>query len=818
MKKKIALAALGALFSAGLVATPPVLAAGKGKAEEVTPVSGVHNLDGPLSKRQRERKTKALQNLISGGNQAASSQVARVAPNEYVELAREKTERVFVIIAEFGDARHINPIFADGGSNAVKFTGPAHNEIPQPDRVVDNSTLWQADYNKAHYENMYFKRMAAYFEQQSSGRYSIQGKVAEWVKVPFNEARYGRNICGGIVCNNTWFLIRDAMAFWTQGQLASGKTMAEIQAYLAEFDIWDRYDFDNDGNFNERDGYIDHFQIVHAGGDEASGDPTYGTDAIWSHRWYAQVTPFGAGGPTGYGAFGGVNAGSGGPSGGLVIPNNPTDTWVGDYTIQPENGGLGVFVHEYMHDLSLPDLYDTSGNTGGAENSVGFWSLMSSGANIGNGGPNGIGDNPTDLLAWEKLQVGWLGCDACPGGKFYEVATAGVRSDHKLGPNDAATKEAQAIIVNLPDKEVTSTIGTPFAGAQFYYSGAGDDLDQFMTKTLTVPAAASLSAQVRYAIEEDFDYAYLVARPVGTVAWTPIATSVSRTTDPNGQNLGNGITGSSAGAWVPLTADLSSLAGQNVELGFRYRTDPAATEAGISIDEIAITGQPTDGAEGPSTFTLNGFISSTGTEVKKYLNAYIAENRQYDNYDASLATAYNFGFLNTLPDFVENFRYQDGMLITYWDTSQPDNNVGVHPGEGLILPVDAHPTFHHYADGQLLRPRILSFDSTFGLERTDEITVNKNGQPTVIASQKAAKRFNDLNDYWFATDGDVHVGRYQPDWVGVKVPKTGTTITVKKRNRQGSLDVRVDVAKNKTEDDKEKAENDDTEPKDEKRR
>ena len=51
--------------------------------------------------------------------------------------------------------------------------------------------------------------------------------------------------------------------------------------------------------------------------------------------------------------------------------------WVDDYTVQPENGGLSVFAHEYAHDLGLPDLYDTSGNSGGAENSVGFWSLMS---------------------------------------------------------------------------------------------------------------------------------------------------------------------------------------------------------------------------------------------------------------------------------------------------------------------------------------------------------------------------------------------------------------------------------------------------------
>ena len=94
----------------------------------------------------------------------------------------------------------------------------------------------------------------------------------------------------------------------------------------------------------------------------------YGSDAIWSHRWYANLQDKGPGG------LPGVNVGS---NAGLVessqVPNNPTGVWVGDYTVQPEDGGLGVFAHEFGHDLGLPDLYDTSGNTGGAENSTGFW-------------------------------------------------------------------------------------------------------------------------------------------------------------------------------------------------------------------------------------------------------------------------------------------------------------------------------------------------------------------------------------------------------------------------------------------------------------
>ena len=43
---------------------------------------------------------------------------------------------------------------------------------------------------------MYFNRMAEYYETQSSGRYSVEGDVTEWVKVPYNQALYGRGFCG----------------------------------------------------------------------------------------------------------------------------------------------------------------------------------------------------------------------------------------------------------------------------------------------------------------------------------------------------------------------------------------------------------------------------------------------------------------------------------------------------------------------------------------------------------------------------------------------------------------------------------------------
>ncbi len=620
-------------------------------------VGYAHNIDSSLSTKRKELRQQAVEMKLAGKVKPGQN-VVKIAPGQFVELGREKTDKIFVLITEFGNTRH--PTYPDGVASvtspaAVEPDGPLHNKIWQPDRAIDNTTIWQPDFNSAHYKDMYFNRMAKYYESQSSGRYSVNGDVTEWVKVPYNEARYGRDACGGITCSNTWWLISHGMTQWVADQLASGKTMQQVTDYLKTFDQWDRYDHDGDGNFDEPDGYIDHFQIVHAGGDQAAGDPQQNADAIWSHRWYVQQNPIGSVGPTVGGEvvpFGGINVGTAatlagtGLSTGVTLPSNPTGIWVGDYTIQPENGGLGVFAHEYGHDLDLPDLYDTSGNTGGAENSTGFWTLMSSGANIGDGGPDGIGDDPTDMGAWEKFMLGWM--DPQGGkGAFYEVAQAGKKSEHKLGPANTATKQAQAVFVVLPDKKVDFQIGAPFAGSNYYYSGNGNGLDNFMTKSVTLPANSTLTAKVRYDIEEDWDYAYVVVSTNGGSNWTAVPTNLSRTTNPNGQNFGQGITGSSGGAWVDLTANLAGFSG-NVMIGFRYWTDIAVAELGLSIDDISIAGGAVDGAEAAGGWTFNpttGFHVTSGTEPQSFFNAYVLENRGYRGYDTSLKTAYNFGFL-----------------------------------------------------------------------------------------------------------------------------------------------------------------------------
>ena len=706
------------------------------------------NPSHPLGDAQSALKQKGFEAKING---KTSGPVKEVAKGQFVELERQGEDTIWTVLGQFGNS--ISPTY--GGT-----AGPQRNQIPQPDRSVDNTTIWAPDFNQGYYTNMLFSdapgavSMRNFYIEQSSNRYTVNGTVEDWGQVPFNEAYYGSNYCGGIVCARTWLFVRDSVNAWYNGQIAAGKTPAEINAYLAQYDVWDRYDYDGDGNFNEPDGYIDHFQAVHAGEGEETGGGAQGTDAIWSHRWYAFYNNIGFTGPA-FNKYGGVQVGG-------------SNLWIGDYTVEPENGGVGVFAHEFGHDLGLPDLYDTSGNTGGAENSVGFWSLYASGSYGNTGVPaEGIGSKPVPMSAYEKIYLGWSN---------YALVDYGQSASLKLGPANANTKQAQQLVVLLPDKKVDFPVGDPYAGSFFYFSGSGNNLDNRMTRSVTLPGGAvSLNAKVKYDIELDWDYAYL------TVNGNPVATNLSTGTNPNGQNFGNGITGSSAGNWINLTADLSAFAGQTVTLGFRYWTDGAVANPGFFVDEIAVTGQPVDGGETDPGWTYGGFVRTGSVVTRSFFNAYFAEYRTYRGYDDSLRTGpYNFGFGNTMPNWVEHFPYQDGLLVWYYDTSFADNNVGDNCAGGrcggLFLPVDAHPNLLLRPDNGLVwRPRMQSYDSTFGLDKTDQICLHVNTTYVqCYGGLPGNPKFDDMQSYWVAPNPAIgHLG-----WASVPVPHTGTTIRV----------------------------------------
>ncbi|MCQ1987180.1 MULTISPECIES: immune inhibitor A domain-containing protein [unclassified Arthrobacter] len=544
----------------------------------------------PAADERRQLNQQAIEKVLRSEapvQTRGGSKAVQVAPGQWAEYGLEDSDQILSFLIDFGT--QVDPRFPTAPA------GPQHNQIPEPNRAVDNSTYWEPDFDRQHYLDMFFdpqgESLKTLYEEMSSGRYTVDGDVSDWVTVPYNSASYGETESQQDMTR----FVQDAADAWYEAQIAAGKTAADIDAYLAGFDQWDRYDYNNNGNFDEPDGYIDHFQAIHAGEGEEAGAPT---STIWSHRWSVGQAGAGTQGPA-TNPFGGIRIGD-------------SKVWIRDYTTEPENGGLGVFAHEYAHDLGLPDLYDTSGG----ENSTGFWTLMSSGSWLGHG--NGtIGTTPNHMGAWEKLQLGWLD---------YDTAAAGTKSTHKLGPAFHATKKQQALVVTLPRDAA-----------------------------------------------------------------------------------GNG----------------------------RY---------------------------------------------------YIAENRQYMGYDDTLRTGpYNFGWAVSAPDRVEHYPYQDGLLVTYWNAGQRNNNTQQHPGAGLILPVDAHPQTLRWSDGTIARNRIQSFDATFGKEATDPILLHREtatGMTTLQApSRPGVQVFDDTNPNAYYDPANPQAS--------VVVAGTGTKITVVNSNPKGMMTVRV---------------------------
>ena len=179
-----------------------------------------------------------------------------------------------------------------------------------------------------------------------------------------------------------------------------------------------------------------------------------------------------------------------------------------------------MFAHEFGHDLGLPDLYDTSGNIGGAENSTGFWTLyLQRFVRLDRQPADGIGSKPIDMSALEKIQLGWSN---------YALVDYRQKASIKLGPAEANTKQAQQLVVLLPDKNVDFNVGSPQAGTYFWHSGSGNNLDSSMTRSFALPAGSTaFSASVNYDTEKDFDYFYLRVSDDNGAHWTQLPTNLS---------------------------------------------------------------------------------------------------------------------------------------------------------------------------------------------------------------------------------------------------------------------------------------------------
>jgi immune inhibitor A len=599
------------------------------------------------------------------------------------------------------------------------LSGPLHNNLEDPATVgigSDNNTFWVEDFNTDHYDSLLYSTegitervrpdlmgpdgapgidisgftMKNMYLEMSKGAYDITGDTIGWIELPHSEAYYGADTCAAGRASDVGHPdnVRGAaqMVVDAVDIIAANNPDFPWETY----DVEDQGDIDGDGNFFEPDGVIDHFVIVHAGAGEEGGGGEQGVYAVWSHSSAVDI------------AAGGYDI----PGAGLKVFN---------YIAQPEDAGVGVFAHEYGHDLGLPDLYDVIGQQG---TSIEFWDLMNTGSHSG---PI-FQSMPAHMGLWDKFVLGWANPEILNPGDDPRMVQLGQTSRTPVGTKDG-------IRVNLPNK--TINLAEAHSGSSMWWSNSDQNwADVKITRTLDVPADGDVRFWMwnNYVIEFDqagvWDAGFVEVSTDGGSTWAQLVVHdetgavVTTNLDGNGRlhdygDLENALSGSSDG-WRHDYVDLTPYYDQSIQLRLRYATDAGFLERGWFADDFELTqdGTPlwSDDVEGGAngwTATTGSFDGGSGagwvtsSGQFSFAQYYLAEWRNLDGFDQGLAYTYDSDYLrfDNGEWSVQRVPYNaPGMLVWYRDIqygnfNQTTANLTALPSGGAkggLLIVDSH--------------------------------------------------------------------------------------------------------------------------------
>ena len=128
-------------------------------------------------------------------------------------------------------------------------------------------------------------------------------------------------------------------------------------------------------------------------------------------------------------------------------------------------------------------------------------------------------------------------------------------------------------------------------GEGCWWSNNGDAISSTLTRPLDLRQAQrpNLTYQVWFAIEEDWDYAYLEVSENGGLTWQILETPLTSSDDPLDVAFGPGYTGATGG-WRDESVPLDAWAGQEILLRFHYVTDVSANDHGLCVRNLAVSG------------------------------------------------------------------------------------------------------------------------------------------------------------------------------------------------------------------------------------
>ncbi|HEX6127884.1 MAG TPA: immune inhibitor A domain-containing protein [Candidatus Limnocylindria bacterium] len=680
---------------------------------------------------------RAAAQLASTEQQAARS---GINPHTIKQAKGTQTAKLLTVLVEFNPEANddfsgferIIDINSTAGEDCVTeaagtlLNGPLHGQLPDPadfandgtPDTFDNNTFWVPEFDTAHYEAMLYSKegitervrtdligpdgqpgfdISGYtlrnmYLEMSKGAYDITGEAVGWVMLPHSEAYYGADSCEAGRASMVGHPDNPRDVSQMIVDAVDAIAAADPDFPWADYDIEDQGDLDGDGNVNEPDGVIDHFVIVHAGSGEEGGGGEQGVYAVWSHS--SVVDP---------------------ASGGYTIPNSG-GVKVFNYIAQPEDAGVGVFAHEYGHDLGLPDLYDTSG---AGDSDVEFWDLMSTGSHSG---PI-FQSIPAHMGLWDKFVLGWADPKILNPGDDPQAVQVGQTSRTPKGTNDG-------IRVNLPNKVIN--LASPHSGDNMWWSNADQNwADVKISRTVDVPAGADVRFWMynNYVIEFDsggvWDAGFVEVSTDGGSTWSQLVvkdeagTVVTTNQDGHGRlqdygGLQNALSGDTGGDWRHDYVDLTPYAGSTIQLRLRYATDAGFLADGWFADDFSITadGSTTwsddvESGAGDWTSTLGTFAGTSGSGweindgVFSYAQYYLAEWRNFDGFDLGLKYTYDSDYLrfDTGEWSVQRVPYNaPGMLVWYRDIQYGNQNwvtanqfAGPSIGsKGGLLLVDSH--------------------------------------------------------------------------------------------------------------------------------